>query len=637
MGLVVFLLLGVVVEAGELNLNVVYPKSDQNLPPVDSTFIFGSVEPGAHLSVNGHPVDVHKGGGWLAFVPINPGSFEFEVRAEKDGLIDSVTVPVNLPPLPFISIDSLYFVPGSFHPSRTLWVRPGDEIEISLRGALYNGAFCVIEPVGDTVFMRPGTPKAYYGEANAFKKDSLGLRLIPDSMLYRGLYRGFYIIPEAEADSLKLIHHMHPPLFGDPGYLMRFFETGNFPINYTFPDSLRPMLVDTSQVDIMVLDPNGHLFAETKDSLTIIRTGPGKGYLCIHQPAGIKAPIIGRDGQWIKLQLSEFQQGWVRDTSVVIHELPEETPPHSYISRLATENYQDHVRVTASTSDRHAFRVVENIREKSITVYLYGADSDTDWIRYDSSDDLIDHIVWFQDEPGVYGLKIYLNEENIWGYDGYYVDNQFRLDIKKAPRYDTEISEIRFVIDAGHAPDLGAVGPTGLTEKEANLAIALRLKEELEGYGAEVVLTRGNDTTLPLYDRPKIAVREKADIFISIHNNALPDGRNPFVNNGVSTYYYHPHSQPLANAVQGAMARNLGLNDFGSYYGNLAVNRPTQYPAILVECAFMMIPEQEALLRTAKFQRKIAQSIVEGIEDFLRGRPLSDWDRQQMESYGREK
>ena len=87
--------------------------------------------------------------------------------------------------------------------------------------------------------------------------------------------------------------------------------------------------------------------------------------------------------------------------------------------------------------------------------------------------------------------------------------------------------------------------------------------------------------------------------------------------------------------VHNAMVRHLGLNDYDWYYGNLAVNRPTQYPAILVECAFMMIPEQEAMLKTESFRKMISRAIIEGIEDFLRGRPLTDWDREQMESYDR--
>jgi N-acetylmuramoyl-L-alanine amidase len=49
------------------------------------------------------------------------------------------------------------------------------------------------------------------------------------------------------------------------------------------------------------------------------------------------------------------------------------------------------------------------------------------------------------------------------------------------------------------------------------------------------------------------------------------------------------------------------------------VNRPTQYPAVLIECAFMIIPEQEAMLKTDDFRKKVAKGVVKGIEKFLKG------------------
>jgi N-acetylmuramoyl-L-alanine amidase len=60
------------------------------------------------------------------------------------------------------------------------------------------------------------------------------------------------------------------------------------------------------------------------------------------------------------------------------------------------------------------------------------------------------------------------------------------------------------------------------------------------------------------------------------------------------------------------------LPDHGFYHGNLAVARPTQYPAVLVECAFMMIPEQEAALKTDEFRKQIAKGIVKGIKAFFK-------------------
>jgi len=630
--LIAFLLQGKAV-GGNLGLNVVYPEAEQSLPPVDSSFIFGSVDPEARLYINGIEIEVHKDGGWLAFLPVQPGRFEFFIKAEKDGIVDTLTLTVQLPELPEYGYDSLYFFPGTFKPSDSIWVKPGDRIDLGFSATPYCNAFCVIANTGDTVWMKEMPPRSYHLRGNVFGNRSNVNGSNKDTLFIKGEYRGSLKVPDIDDDSLILVYHIYPPSFMQMAWMIRYrSELRTKPLPLHELGSLSPLKSDTVKTTISILKRNQPLVAELTDSLTVIRTGPGKGYLCIHQPAGIRAEVAGKSGKWLKLKLSKYQHGWIPDTAALI--LPEGVvPPHSYVRSIRTESHDDYVTIDIVTSARHPFRIVENARQKSITVYLYGVDSDTDWIRYDSEDSLIDYMIWFQSEPGVYGLEVFLTADRIWGYDGYYKGDKFRFDIKKFPESKNLIENLRFVIDPGHSPDPGAVGPTGLTEKEVNLAIAGQLARDLRRLGAEVVLTRRDDSPLPLYDRPAIAYREKADIFISIHNNALPNGVNPFVNNGVSTFYYHPHSAPLARSVQESLSRELGLNDFGWYYANFAVNRPTQYPAILVECAFMMIPEQEALLRTDKFKKRVSFAIIEGVRDFLRGRPETEWDRRQAESY----
>jgi N-acetylmuramoyl-L-alanine amidase len=260
--------------------------------------------------------------------------------------------------------------------------------------------------------------------------------------------------------------------------------------------------------------------------------------------------------------------------------------------------------------------VIEEDR-RTVQLQLFGVRSDTDWIRYDLSDDLIDLASWFQPEENLWELKLSLNE-NLYGYDTYYRGNTFCLELIRPPTNLGKLRRKRIVIDPGHSSDPGAIGPTGLTEAEANLAIALEVRDELVRQGAQVIMTRQDSSHVNLYDRPVIAKSYEADLFVSIHNNALPDGVNPFENNGTSTYYYHPHSIDLARAVHRRMLKATKLDDHGLYHGNLAVNRPTQYPAILVECAFIIIPEQEALIKTKKFRRRVAKAIRKGIEDFFK-------------------
>ncbi|MGH8016222.1 MAG: N-acetylmuramoyl-L-alanine amidase family protein, partial [Candidatus Zixiibacteriota bacterium] len=233
------------------------------------------------------------------------------------------------------------------------------------------------------------------------------------------------------------------------------------------------------------------------------------------------------------------------------------------------------------------------------------------------TDSLIDLVTWSQPEEELYQVKIQLNDK-FWGYDTYYKGNTFFLEIIKPPENVRRIKDKIIVIDPGHSPDPGSIGPTGYTEAEANLGIALVLKQKLETRGAKVIMTRMEAANVSLYDRPIIAKLNNADIFVSVHNNALPDGVNPYKNNGTSTYYYHPHSIHLGRSIHKEMLQATGLPDHGFYHGNLAVNRPTQYPAVLVECAFMIIPEQEQMLKTESFRRKVADAITRGIENFLK-------------------
>jgi N-acetylmuramoyl-L-alanine amidase len=152
----------------------------------------------------------------------------------------------------------------------------------------------------------------------------------------------------------------------------------------------------------------------------------------------------------------------------------------------------------------------------------------------------------------------------------------------------------------------------------STLAIALRLRGLLEARGARVVMTRSTPDAVPLGSRPVIARRAGAHALVSIHLNALPDGVNPFAAHGTGTYFFHPQSAPLARAIQDAMVASMGLRNLGIYYDNLALTRPTWMPAVLCEGAFIMMPDQEAALRTPRFQDAYARGVADGVEAYFR-------------------
>ncbi len=105
----------------------------------------------------------------------------------------------------------------------------------------------------------------------------------------------------------------------------------------------------------------------------------------------------------------------------------------------------------------------------------------------------------------------------------------------------------KIVIDPGHGGhDTGTVGPRGLREKDLVLDVALRLRALIgRRTGAEVVMTRSEDTFIPLEERTAIANQKGADLFISIHANA---SRDPGAR-GIETYYLNFTTEPHALEV----------------------------------------------------------------------------------------
>jgi N-acetylmuramoyl-L-alanine amidase len=175
------------------------------------------------------------------------------------------------------------------------------------------------------------------------------------------------------------------------------------------------------------------------------------------------------------------------------------------------------------------------------------------------------------------------------------------------------------VLDPGHPP-AGATGPTGLREHAAALAVALKARTLLERQGARVLLTRVDSTAVDLFPRTAFAERQGAELLVSIHANALPDGVNPFVNHGTSVYYFHPQSAGFARTLERALVARLGLRDLGVGRGDYALVRNPWMPSALTEALFLMLPEQEALLASEDGQWGYADGIVTGIADFLRAR-----------------
>jgi N-acetylmuramoyl-L-alanine amidase len=579
------LILTASVAEADVTLNVIYPKLGQQIANVDSTFIFGNTTPGAKLFINNQHVDIHKSGGWLAFLDIKPGPFTFYLIAIDKGDTTRLDWPIQVGPPADSIFNADSAITESFSPSDGSWFMPGEIVEFSFRAPV-GGSYDLIMDKRDTIDVRSIPLKPFY---NYFKNT---IRLPIDSLID---YRAYHIF-----DSDASGNHTF--------FLQCFFANGDSSI-----------IAPISKINILHVSPP--LIGELSGTRHIIRTGPGLGYKLLYLPTNIKVHITGLQNSYYRFQLADNVTGFVNVDSVTI--LPfENSIPRSNVTRIDISDSADCAIVSIPLEMRLPYEINEDFYNGIVDVDIFGATGDIDWIINRGNSPLINIVRWSQPQDDIFRATIQFNCKSLSGYQPYYNGNS--LKIRLAPRKHISdaifepLAGLRIVVDPGHSQDSGAIGPTGLVEKDVNLQIACKVRKMLEDKGAEVLMTRSDDEHVPLFYRPVFAESCGADLLVSIHNNALPDGINPFFNNGTAVYYYHPHSRPLAEKIHARLIENTKLSNYGLNYGNLVLTRPTSIPSVLVECAFMMLPEQEAMLRTDKFQKKCAKSIVQGIIDYFK-------------------
>ena len=354
--------------------------------------------------------------------------------------------------------------------------------------------------------------------------------------------------------------------------------------------------------------------AADSDRTIVGRPVPGGTYKWFFMP-GTVVPLVAREAGFARVRLD-------RDLDVYVDTLDaRDVPATSAVERRVTANMKvrpsaDGVDLVIPLGARAPYFVEE--QDRAIVLTLYGVRGNTDLVNYANADSMVRTVEWAQESIDRARVTVNLRASP-YGYLVVWENNALVLKLRGHPRVDQgrPLAGLTIAVDPGHPP-IGATGPTGLWEPQATLPISQRLKTILEERGARVVMTRTTADPVALGDRPVIARRANVNAFVSIHLNAYPDGVNPFVAPGTGTYFFRAHSEPLARAVQRGMVSQMGLQDLGVNYDNLAVVRGTWYPAVLCEGAFIILPDQEAALRTPEFQDRYARGVADGLENYFR-------------------
>src|SRR4051812_31741962 len=367
------------------------------------------------------------------------------------------------------------------------------------------------------------------------------------------------------------------------------------------------------------------------DRVTIARPAPGNGqeYKWFLLP-GTVVKVTGSQkasgDDFVRIELDSGQVAWVLKSELQARFITADSTrtivgdtlaPVRNVGTVRIETNPDWIDIVIPVTGPPPPYLVEET-DRSISLLLYGVSGAPVVSTMPQPADPYLNSLSSTPEANRVRYAINLNRAP-YGYLAIWQNGSLTLRVRRPPRIADRPMPLRgltITVDPGHPP-AGATGPTTLYEGDAVLQVGFKLRDLLTQAGANVVMTRTSPDPVDLGLRPIISRRANAHAFVSIHLNAFPDGVNPFANNGSLTLYFWPHSIPLAVVTQASLLEQLGLRDNGAKFQNIAVARGTWMPSILTEGAFVIMPDQEAALRTPTYQTAYATAIVRGLETYF--------------------
>ena len=407
-----------------------------------------------------------------------------------------------------------------------------------------------------------------------------------------GIYQGEYVVSESDS-----------------------FSPDKIPVTIT--DKRGKKITKETKNNFSILSASDSDIAITKGRLAHLEYGLGEdrlggakiGYI----DSLIQLKVIGKVGSHYKVRLADSRTAYIPDNLVTL--LPPGTPtPQSLTDKIfvSGDDHFDYVKVGLFV--RLPYQSFQLLDPSKIVVDIFGATNNTNWITQLQSAKEIKNISYEQIADGIFRITIELNHAQQWGYLLYYSGNNLIIKIKHQPD-NLALKNLTIAIDAGHGgTNNGAVGATGIYEKDVTLAIALKLQKTLTALGAKVIMTRTTEQFVDNLDRVTFYRDSMPDLLLSIHLNSSDD---PLGTGGVSTYYKYPGFRNLSVDIDKRI-QELGLKDYGNTGAfNFMLNSPTEYPNALIETVFLSNPDEEAKILDEDFQQKMVDKILLGVKDFL--------------------
>jgi N-acetylmuramoyl-L-alanine amidase len=564
----------------QLKVEVRYPTRNAVVTATgDSTFLFGSVsDPAAILTVAGRRVTVDRSGGWLAWIAIPPDSaFSVAISAQAGSRRARITHPLRR--TVWTRRQAAWVDRRSMQPTGTAWFPARETVRLTVRAV--PGARVQLRLTPDSAINleldEVATPQTGTGQPSAryFALISGTLNPSDDQLL-------------AEAAAIETVPMLE---------LIKGADTVRTPW---------PLRINRIADPVWVRLDDDTASTGLTDQMINARASRTGDYIWRLASGTLLRADARIDGD-LRVRLSESVAAWLPEAQVARVAAPALQGPIE-IAKPVTEDYEGGYRIKLAMARPLPLHAHMDRNQLVVTIY------DAVW---SSTDSVSPQFTTGVDADGNSVLR-FLPPWPIWGWRYRVIDSELVVEVRRPPLVDPArpLAGKLIVVDAGHPPG-GSCGPTGYCEPEANLAVAELVRDQLVSAGAKVVMTRRGTEAIELEPRTVIADSLNADLLVSVHHNALPDGINPLVSVGTSTYYQHPPSAALARGIQSRLVRQLGLRNLGAIRGDLALVRSTWYPSVLTEGIFLIVPAQERLARSRAGKLAYATGIVEGITNFF--------------------
>jgi N-acetylmuramoyl-L-alanine amidase len=580
----------------------------QILAPLEATttreqaHVLGRTSPGTRVWVAGEPAQVFSSGVFARDgVALAMGKNLVPVEAlASDGTRQQLTLQIEriAPPPGVVWPDQRLFIDGSsLRPDKTLRVAPGEAVEVTLRATPAQQVWARLPGQAGWHKLHEPTPGQYRGL----------LRFTGTADLEPGPVQ-VWLLPARSKPPATTARQSHQR----PGLLTQ-----------------TPGAVGLWSGETERLYRVGSEGVELLHGLHEVRLG---GPFLAEMAPGVVLRVTGQQGDFLRVQLSDHTTAWAPQRA--LQPLPAGTPaPQVFFTSLAlsgTPQGGDTLELALPRGVPVVPRAVNDAQGRhSLELDIHGAHHATTWITHRQSATLVREVSAEQAGPGLVRLRLALNGPRLWGWRVDRQENSLRLTVLPRPHLAQGASAalplagLRVALEPGHGgpTNLGAVGATGVPEKDVNRWTVQALQAELQAAGAEVTVVREDDTNPPLRERARRVVDSQAHVFLSVHANATDTTRGFLRVSGTSMYYKHNTGRDLAAALQRQVLQDSGLADFGlvGNFNYTPLRLVTTMPAALVELAFMSHPGDEAKLLDPAFRGLLAKSIRQGLEAFLRG------------------